>query len=113
MGKVNPSVCVLCVGVCVCVCVCVCVHTVTVEDAVDPLKGMSGGGGELMVGQFSGEGPHWKALRPQTHSGIHHIYMQPCLMILQLPQQPVKGYDFHLMLSVCHQMFMFVICNIL
>lgn len=28
------------------------------EDAVDPLKGMSGGGGELMVGQFSGEGPH-------------------------------------------------------
>lgn len=44
----NPSVCVL--SLCVC--------TVTVEDAVDPLKAMSGGGGELMVGQFSGEGPH-------------------------------------------------------
>lgn len=37
---------------------CVCAHIVTVEDAVDPLKGRSGGGGELMVGQFSGEGPH-------------------------------------------------------
>lgn len=35
-----------------------CVCAVTVEDAFDPLKGMSGGGGELMVGQFSGEGPH-------------------------------------------------------
>ncbi len=98
----NPSVCVL--SLCVC--------TVTVEDAVDPLKGMSGGGGELMVGQFSGEGPHWKALRPQTHSGMHHIYLQPCLMILQLPQQPVKGYNIHLRLSVCPQMFMLVICII-
>lgn len=37
---------------------CVCVLVTVEEDVVDPLKGMSGGGGELMVGQFSGEGPH-------------------------------------------------------
>lgn len=75
---------------------------VTVEDAVDPRKGWSGGGGgELMVGQFSGEG-HIQKLSDHKHTQTpQHINLQPCLMILPFPQQPVEESKC-LALAFCH-----------